>query len=66
MLAVKVLAECRFIFLQIIVWVFEFQTNFGFRTTSCRFTVAFLISKLLYGVIQGFRNPASIELTLLS
>ena len=52
MLVVKVLAECRFIFLQSTVWVFEFQTNFGFRTTSCRFTVAFLISKLLYGVIQ--------------
>ena len=52
MLAVKVLAECRFIFRQITVWLFEFQTNFGFGTTSFRFTVVFLISKPMYGVIQ--------------
>ena len=31
MLAVKVLAECRFIFLQITVWLFEFQTNLDFE-----------------------------------
>ena len=52
MLAVKVLAECRLIFLQITVWFFEFQTNFGFRTISFRFTGVFLISKPMYGVIQ--------------
>ena len=52
MLAVKALVEYRFIFLQITVWLFEFQTNFGFRISSFRITVVFLISKPMYGVIQ--------------
>ena len=52
MLAVKVLAECRLVFLQITVWLFEFQTNFSLRTTSFRFTVVFLINKPMYGVIN--------------
>ena len=34
MLAVKDLAECRTLFLQITVCVFEFQTNFGFSNTQ--------------------------------
>ena len=31
MLAVKVLAECRLIFLQITVWLFEFQQILDFE-----------------------------------
>ena len=56
MLAVKVLAECRLIFLQITVWLFEFQTKFGLRTTNFRFTVVFLINKPMYGVISDFKT----------
>ena len=56
MLAVKVLAECKLIFLQIIVWLFEFQKNFGLRTTSFQFTVVFLISKPMYGVISDLET----------
>ena len=53
MLAVKDLAECRVIFLEITVMLFEFQTNFAFRTPSFRFTVVFLISKPMYGIISN-------------
>ena len=56
MLAVRDLAECRFIFLQITVWLFEFQTNFGFRTPNFRFTVVFLISKPMYGIISNLET----------
>ena len=52
MLADKNLAECKLTFLQITVWLFEFQKNFGFRISSFRITVVFLISKPMYGVIQ--------------
>ena len=55
-LAVKDLAECRFIFLQITVWLFEFQTNFGVRTPSFRFTVVFLINKPMYGIISNLET----------
>ena len=56
MLAVKDLAECRFPFLQITVWWSEIQTNFGFRTPSFRFTVVFLISKPMYGIINNLET----------
>ena len=56
MLAVKVLVECRLVFLQITIWLFEFQTNFGLRTTSFRFTVVLLISKPMYGVISDLET----------
>ena len=56
MLVVKDLAKCRFIFLQITVGVFEFQTNFGFRTPSFRFAVVFLISKPMYGIISNSKT----------
>ena len=56
MLTVKDLAECRFIFLQITIWLFEFQTNFGFRTTGFLFIVVFLISKPMYGIISNLET----------
>ena len=39
-------------FFKLLSGLFEFQTNFGFSTSSFRFTVVFLISKPLFGVIQ--------------
>ena len=50
MLVFKVEAECKNLIL--LSGLFELQTNFGFRTSSFRFTVVFLISKPLFGVIQ--------------
>ena len=55
----------KFNFFKLLSGLFEFQTNFGFRTSSFRFTVVFLISKPLFGVIQGFRNLTSVDYTLL-
>ena len=55
-LAVKDFAECRFTFLQITVWLFEFQTNFGVQTPSFQFAVVFLISKPMYGIISNLET----------
>ena len=52
MLIFKVEAECKSNFFKLLSGLFEFQINFGFRTSSFRFTVVFLISKPLFGVIQ--------------
>ena len=53
MLVFKVEAECKKSnFFKLLSGLFELQTNFGFRTSNFRFTVVFLISKPLFGVIQ--------------
>ena len=39
-------------FFKLLPGLYEFQTNSGIRTSSFHFTVVFLISKPLFGVIQ--------------